>query len=81
MSDTKKLTQEEAESLLNMLKKTLIEEISFPSKGQAIEFRFANSIILKTARHSTAGQQLNNIFTQAADRVHTTVSESCGRSG
>lgn len=38
MSDTKKLTQEEAESLLNMLKKTLIEEISFPSKGQAIEF-------------------------------------------
>lgn len=38
MSDTKKLTQQEAEDLINMLKKTLIEEITFPSKGNSIEF-------------------------------------------
>lgn len=38
MSDIKKLTQEEAESLLNMLKKTLIAEIDFPSKGESLEF-------------------------------------------
>lgn len=38
MSDTRKLTQEEAESLLNMLKRTLIPEISFPSKGESVDF-------------------------------------------
>lgn len=38
MSDIKKLTQQEAEDLINMLKKTLIEEITFPTKGNSIEF-------------------------------------------
>lgn len=38
MSDRNKLTQEEAESLLNMLKKAIDDEIAFPSKGDAIEF-------------------------------------------
>lgn len=38
MNDTNKLTQEEAEVLLNMLKKSLVDEIAFPSKGDSIEF-------------------------------------------
>ena len=38
MNESKKLTQEEAERLLNMLKKSLIEEIAFPEKGQSVEF-------------------------------------------
>jgi hypothetical protein len=38
MSEIKKLTQEEAETLLNMLKKSITEEIDFPSKGHAVEF-------------------------------------------
>lgn len=35
---TGKLTQEEAERLLNMLKKSLIDYIEFPNKGTATEF-------------------------------------------
>ena len=38
MSEINKLTQEEAEYLLKMLKKSLIEEITFPEKGNSIEF-------------------------------------------
>lgn len=38
MSNTKKLTQEEAEAMLDMLKKSIVSEISFPSRGEAIEF-------------------------------------------
>ena len=38
MSDIKKLTQEEAETLLNMLKNTLTNQINFPSRGDSIEF-------------------------------------------
>lgn len=34
----KKLTQEEAERLINMLKNSLVSEIAFPEKGTAIEF-------------------------------------------
>lgn len=33
-----KLTQKEAEHLLNMLKRTLVEEINFPSLGESVEF-------------------------------------------
>ena len=35
---SKKLTQEEAERLINMLKNSLVSEIAFPEKGTAIEF-------------------------------------------
>lgn len=35
---SKKLTQEEAERLINMLKISLVSEIAFPEKGTAIEF-------------------------------------------
>ena len=35
---SEKLTQEEADILLKMLKKTLVDEINFPPKGQQIEF-------------------------------------------
>ncbi|QOV20541.1 hypothetical protein INP51_06250 [Blautia liquoris] len=38
MSNDRKLTQAEADKMLNMLKKTLLEEIEFPSKGKSIEF-------------------------------------------
>ena len=38
MNESKKLTQEEAEHLLNMVKKSLVEEITFPGKGQDVEF-------------------------------------------
>ena len=38
MSDMHKLTQEEAETLLNMLKRAFDDEITFPSKGESIEF-------------------------------------------
>lgn len=38
MSDVNKLTNEEAESLLKMLKKSLTAEINFPSKGESVEF-------------------------------------------
>ena len=38
MSEPRKLTQEEATALLEMLKKTLIKEIAFPDKGNSIEF-------------------------------------------
>lgn len=38
MNDSKKLTQEEITELLNMLKKTLVDEINFPSKGESQEF-------------------------------------------
>lgn len=41
MSDIKKLTQLEAESLLKMLKNTLVDEIDFPRKGESIEFNVA----------------------------------------
>lgn len=33
-----KLTQKEAEYLLNMLKRALVEEINFPSAGESVEF-------------------------------------------
>lgn len=33
-----RITQDEANRLLNMLKHTLISEISFPTKGESIEF-------------------------------------------
>ncbi len=33
-----KLTQEEADRLLNMLKKSLLNTINFPEKGNDIEF-------------------------------------------
>lgn len=33
-----KITQEEAEKLLKMLKNTLVDEIQFPSAGKSIEF-------------------------------------------
>ena len=33
-----KITQEEAEKLLQMLKNTLVDEIQFPSAGKSIEF-------------------------------------------
>ena len=36
MSNDRKLTQAEADKMLNMLKKTLLEEIEFPSKGKSI---------------------------------------------
>ena len=38
MSDSTKLTQDEADELLNMLKNTLVNSISFPTKGKSIEF-------------------------------------------
>ena len=38
MSDNNKLTQNEADELLQMLKRTLINSISFPEKGRSIEF-------------------------------------------
>ncbi len=38
MGEMQKLTQEEAERLLNMLKKSLVQEITFPEKGASIEF-------------------------------------------
>lgn len=38
MNDTNKLTQEEAESLLSMLKRALVDEITFPTKGNSLEF-------------------------------------------
>lgn len=38
MSEKGKLTQEEAERLLHMLKKSIVQSIEFPSKGQKIEF-------------------------------------------
>lgn len=33
-----KLSQEEADHLINMLKKSLVSEIEFPEKGNQIEF-------------------------------------------
>lgn len=36
-----KITQEEAERLLNMMKKTLSENIDFPEKGEQIEFELS----------------------------------------
>lgn len=36
-----KITQEEAERLLNMMKKTLSESINFPEKGAQIEFELS----------------------------------------
>lgn len=38
MSEINRLTQEEAEYLLKMLKKSLIEEITFPERGNSVEF-------------------------------------------
>lgn len=35
---SEKLTQEEAEQMLNMLKKTLTQSVNFPTKGTKIEF-------------------------------------------
>ncbi len=35
---SEKLTQEEADELLNMLKYSLTNEITFPEKGNSIEF-------------------------------------------
>lgn len=43
MNETKKLTQKEAEYLLNMLKISLIEEITFPEKGNSVEFDVVGS--------------------------------------
>ena len=36
-----KITQEEAERLLNMIKKTLSNSINFPGKGEEIEFELS----------------------------------------
>lgn len=36
-----KITQTEADRLLNMLKHTLVSEINFPTKGECIEFNVA----------------------------------------
>lgn len=36
-----KITQVEADRLLRMLKRTLISEISFPEKGESVEFQVA----------------------------------------
>ena len=36
-----KITQVEADRLLKMLKRTLISEISFPAKGESVEFNVA----------------------------------------
>ena len=38
MAEHKKLSQKEAEELLSMLKKSLVSEFSFPSKGSSSEF-------------------------------------------
>lgn len=38
MNQSTKLTQKEAEDLLNMLKKSLIKQLDFPSMGDSIEF-------------------------------------------
>lgn len=38
MNETKKLTQEEAEALLAMLKRSLVKEINFPEKANSVEF-------------------------------------------
>lgn len=38
MSTDNKLTQEEAEKLLKMVKTTLVDEINFPSKSASFEF-------------------------------------------
>lgn len=43
MNEFKKLTQKEAESLLQMLKETLTKEISFPEKGNSVEFDVVGS--------------------------------------
>ncbi len=43
MNESKKLTQEEAEHLLNMLKKSLVGEITFPEKGHDVEFEVVGS--------------------------------------
>ena len=43
MSENKRLTQEEAEHLLSMLKKSLADEIAFPEKGASIEFDVVGS--------------------------------------
>lgn len=38
MSDNKKLTQEEADKMISMLKKTLKHGFEFPNQGKSIEF-------------------------------------------
>ena len=38
MNESRKLTQEEAEHLLKMVKKALISELAFPEKGTSVEF-------------------------------------------
>ena len=43
MNETVKLTQKEAEHLLEMLKKSLTSEISFPEKGNSVEFDVVGS--------------------------------------
>lgn len=43
MNESKKLTQEEAEHLLDMAKKSLVEGITFPEKGHDIEFDVVGS--------------------------------------
>ena len=43
MNESMKLTQEEAEHLLNMAKKSLVEGITFPEKGHDIEFDVVGS--------------------------------------
>lgn len=43
MNENKRLTQEEAEHLLSMLKKSLADEIAFPEKGASIEFDVVGS--------------------------------------
>ena len=43
MNESKKLTQEEAEHLLNMAKKSLVEGITFPEKGHDVEFEVVGS--------------------------------------
>lgn len=35
---SEKLTQDEADELLNMLKKTMLDSINFPQMGKSIEF-------------------------------------------
>lgn len=38
MNNGKKLTQAEADKMLNMIKKSLDKNINFPSKGDSLEF-------------------------------------------
>lgn len=47
MAEPKKLTQEEADRLIDMLKTSLVETIDFPEKGKFVEFDLAGRDIKK----------------------------------